>query len=111
AAGIYCFDNMSPADGETGLLILAEVALGRPNRLMKDCRNVNKPETDSNQAVGQYRPNPQQEKSFAWVDGKYIPYPADENAQPVKVPCGNPVELKEGWRTTYNEFVAFNTEQ
>ncbi|GMT17790.1 hypothetical protein PFISCL1PPCAC_9087, partial [Pristionchus fissidentatus] len=111
-AALYCRSY----EDETGLLLLAEVALGSSQLITEDRFVANTTGYHSRHAVGKLRPDPNKEISLAFDNGKYIPYSAAENDELVRValPCGEPVTHSQPYRRgrlVYNEFVVLNSNQ
>ena len=95
----YCY----PKNGDTGVLILAEVALGEMNLKFKaDSRGARLPEgKHSIHGIGDIGPNPLE---FTKID------------EDVLVPCGSSIEQEETKNIKnndlyFNEYVVYNTDQ
>uniref|UniRef100_A0AC34FAX1 Poly [ADP-ribose] polymerase n=1 Tax=Panagrolaimus sp. ES5 TaxID=591445 RepID=A0AC34FAX1_9BILA len=93
----YCFAR----NGETGILVLSEVALGAMNQLIRADYNANKLPAgkSSTMGVGRYAPNHQQ----------YITIDDD-----VVVPCGDIIEqddTNERKDLMFNEYIVYDTNQ
>uniref|UniRef100_A0A914PMY3 Poly [ADP-ribose] polymerase n=1 Tax=Panagrolaimus davidi TaxID=227884 RepID=A0A914PMY3_9BILA len=105
--GVYFADASSKSAnyccariGETGILVLSEVALGEMNQLTQACYNASKlPEGKfSTMGVGRFAPNHEQ----------YITIDDD-----VVVPCGDMIEQDDGERKDlmFNEYIVYDTNQ
>uniref|UniRef100_A0A0N5ART2 Poly [ADP-ribose] polymerase n=1 Tax=Syphacia muris TaxID=451379 RepID=A0A0N5ART2_9BILA len=90
----YCF----PQKGKAGIILLAEVALGKQRLLVSSNCNAHELSdgNDSTMGLGRIGPNPSMDEM---IDG-------------VTVPCGTPIDLKrENCTLNYNEYVVYNTKQ
>uniref|UniRef100_A0AC35FQG0 Poly [ADP-ribose] polymerase n=1 Tax=Panagrolaimus sp. PS1159 TaxID=55785 RepID=A0AC35FQG0_9BILA len=105
--GVYFADASSKSAnyccariGETGILVLSEVALGEMNQLTQACYNASKlPEGKfSTMGVGRFAPNHEQ----------YITIDDD-----VVVPCGDMIEQDDGEKKDlmFNEYIVYDTNQ
>ncbi|GMT03110.1 hypothetical protein PENTCL1PPCAC_30398 [Pristionchus entomophagus] len=96
-SGNYCYVS---EDGQTGFLLLAEVALGEENLLKNADYNAN------NLPTG---------KHSTWGLGRTMPNPAQNKQlnEKVVVPCGKPIanSMANDAGLLYNEFIVYNTQQ